>query len=439
MPSMSPAVLLIDDDASFVHSFSSYAKIRGCEVAVATSLHHAAPMLRERDAPDLVVLDLGLPDGSGLDLMRDVPRDMLERVVVVTGDPCAATARRAQQFPIIDYVVKPLRRRLLNDLFRRASDNARSRAFLDDEPCEALLGGSRPMAEVRQRIRRIAGYDDTVLLQGPSGTGKELAARAIHALSGRAGPFVAVNCGASQADLLGSHLFGHERGSFTGAVRDHRGYFEQAADGTLFLDEITEMPLELQPYLLRVLESHTVTPLGGNQPREVALRIVAACNVDPLVAIEQGKLRPDLFYRLAQFPIRMPSLAERPDDVSGLAATFLDKLNREHGREKYFSAAAADALQQRAWPGNVRELKHVVRLAFIMAEGDRIDVHDLEPVWTAEPQAANAPFDGTLEEIERQAILSALARHGDNKTLAARQLGISVKTIYNKLERYRCP
>lgn len=436
-PPTPPAVLLIDDDASFAQSFSSYAKIHGCEVAVATTLQRAVPMLRQHDAPDLVVLDLGLPDGSGLDLMHHVSRDMIERLVVVTGDPCAETARRAQQFPIIEYVVKPLRRRLLNDLFRRASDNARSRGGVADEGASATLRGrSRAMADVRERIRRIARYEDTVLLQGASGTGKELAARAIHTLSGREGSFVAVNCGASHSDLLGSHLFGHERGSFTGAVRDHRGYFEQATDGTLFLDEITEMPLELQPYLLRVLESHAVTPIGASRARDVAVRVVAACNVDPMVAMEQGKLRQDLYYRLAQFPIRMPALAERPEDIAPLAEEFLDALNRRHGQAKYFSPGALEALQRRPWPGNVRELKHVVRLAFIMSDQDGIDAGELEPVWTPPPDPAQI-LQGTLEDIERQAILATLARHGDNKTLAARQLGISVKTIYNKLDRYR--
>ncbi|MGA0588676.1 sigma-54-dependent transcriptional regulator [Dyella sp. KRB-257] len=437
MPPTSPAVLLIDDDASFAQAFSSYAKIYGCEVAIATTIKRAVPMLRQHRAPDLVVLDLSLPDGSGLDLMHQVPRDTIERLVVVTGDPCADTARRAQQFPIIEYVVKPLRRRLLNDLFRRASDNARSRGMIDREgACATLRGRSRAMTDLRQRIRRIATYEDTVLLQGASGTGKELAARAIHTLSGRGGSFIAVNCGASQGELLGSHLFGHKRGSFTGAIRDHRGYFEQAMGGTLFLDEITEMPLDLQPYLLRVLESRTVTPIGASHARDVDVRVVAACNVDPMVAMAQGRLRPDLYYRLAQFPIRMPALAERPEDIVPLAEEFLDALNRRHGQAKYFSAASLHALQQRSWPGNVRELKHVVRLAFILSEHDEIDASEMEPVWTQPSDAAQAP-NGTLEEIERQVIFATLARYGDNKTLAARHLGVSVKTIYNKLDRYR--
>jgi DNA-binding NtrC family response regulator len=439
MSSVAPAVLLVDDDASFARALVSYGEARGCDMAVVHTLERAASMLHSMAMPDLIILDLGLPDGCGLGLIEHAPADTTERTVVVTGNPCAESAQRAWRFPIMDYLVKPLGQRRIDELFRRAGANARSRMAggLHGSPGDTLLGMSRRMQEVRNAIRLIAPYDDTVLLSGPSGTGKELAAQAVHALSGRRGRFVAVNCGATSAELLGSHLFGHERGSFTGAVRDHRGYFEQAQGGTLFLDEITEMPRALQPYLLRVLETGMVTPLGAMTPRRVDVRVVAACNSDPLRCVEHGRLRSDLYYRLAQFPIRMPSLGERVGDIAYLAEEFLDALNDCYGTARQFSPDALGALQRRPWPGNVRELKHTVRRAYLLAERDTITPANLGDADAISADGRDTESSATLESIERQAIYAALARHDENKTLAARQLGISVKTIYNKLERYR--
>jgi DNA-binding NtrC family response regulator len=430
--------LLVDDDVAFARSLTSYAKARGCDMEVAPTLQRAAPFFSGHNPPDLILLDLGLPDGCGLDLIERVPPESLSRLIVLTGDPSAETAHRAQQFPIMDYMVKPLRQHRLDDLFLRAGEHARARwlRHVGNDARGLLLGGSRRMREVRAALSRIAPYEDAVLLTGASGTGKELAARALHQLSGRTGAFVAVNCGASSAELLGSHLFGHVRGSFTGAIRDHRGYFEQAAGGTLFLDEITEMPVELQPYLLRVLESRTVTPLGSTLARQTEVRIVAACNVDPQRAMERGHLRPDLYYRLAQFPVQMPTLAERPGDIATLAQSFVDAFNAAHGTARRLTDGAVAVLQGREWPGNVRELKHAIRRACILCGHETIEARDVMEMRHGASLEEDA-MAGTLEQIERRAILRTLAKHDDNKTLAAQELGISVKTIYNKLERYR--
>jgi len=280
--------------------------------------------------------------------------------------------------------------------------------------------------------------DITVLIHGESGTGKELAARAVHELSGRKGRFVAVNCGAVAPELLPSEMFGHERGSFTGAVRDHAGYFEQAEGGTLFLDEFTEMPLALQTHLLRVLEERRVTRVGSHKSQPVDVRVVAACNRVPAEAVDQGLLRQDLYYRLMDFPIRMPALREHPEDIPYIAAHLLDQLNERYETARQFSAEAVARLMAHHWPGNVRELRHVIQRAFVLAE-ETIEV-------PASPEAMEAPlrdktrFDMhvgmSLEEMEKRALLGTLEYFNHDKARTADVLGISLKTIYNKLARY---
>src|SRR5262249_7110323 len=232
-----------------------------------------------------------------------------------------------------------------------------------------LLGASEPMLHLYEMLNRVAPTDATVFLIGESGTGKDLAAQTLHHLSRRSkGPVLPLNCGAISPTLIESELCGHERGSFTGAAGRHKGYFERAHGGTLFLDEISEMPFELQVKLLRVLETGTVARIGGDQPVDVDVRVFAATNRDPQKAVSEGKLREDLLYRLSVFPIHMPPLRERGDDVELLATCFLGELNQRHGTAKVFTDEAMERLRSHSWPGNVRELKNVVHRAFIMAE-----------------------------------------------------------------------
>lgn len=302
-----------------------------------------------------------------------------------------------------------------------------------------MLGSSPAMQSMYQQIARVTATCATVFISGESGTGKELVARTIHESSRRRRrQFVAVNCGAIPAQLGESALFGHERGSFTGAVRDHRGYFERAHGGTLFLDEITEMPLELQVKLLRVLESRSFSRVGADHEIEIDVRIIAATNRDPLEAVASGRLREDLLYRLQVFPLHVPALRERGQDIAVLAEHFLSLFARQEDIAKPLSVSAASAMRSYHWPGNVRELKNRLHRAYIMAD----DIIEAEHVFPHPPSGSLTSSSllvqiGTsLAAAERELILATVAQCGA-KGQAARLLGISDKTLYNKLQRYQ--
>jgi DNA-binding NtrC family response regulator len=307
-----------------------------------------------------------------------------------------------------------------------------------------IYGQSAAMTIVYQMISKVAPSEASVLLIGESGTGKELAANAIHDESAcRAGPFVAINCGAFSANLIEAELFGYERGAFTGATRSHRGCFERATGGTLFLDEITEMPVELQIKLLRALETGRFYRVGGEQEMKVNVRIISATNRDPNQAVTQGLLREDLLYRLAVFPLPLPPLRAREADIELLAQHFLDELNAAAGTQKGFTAAAREYLAQHDWPGNVRELKNAVQRAFIMADSEVM--FDARAHGTA--NARKAPVNsgpllqfavGTpLQDIEREVIVATLEHCHGRKRETAELLGVSLKTLYNRLNEYR--
>jgi DNA-binding NtrC family response regulator len=302
-----------------------------------------------------------------------------------------------------------------------------------------MLGRSERMQTLFEQIRRVAPLDVCVIAHGESGTGKELVAHAIHDLSGRKGAFVAVNCGAVAAELLSSHLFGHERGAFTGALQSHAGFFEQANGGSLFLDEVTEMPAALQVFLLRVLETRVLTRVGGTREIPVDVRVIAACNRDPAQAVADGRLRADLYYRLNEFPIEVPPLCERREDIPLLAAHFLERLNERYGTSRRFNAESLRNLAERPWPGNVRELRHAVQRHYILANDDEIAIHsDPAPRSIAESDGSIRFAVGmTFDDVEREMLLKTLASCNNNKRQAARALGITAKTIYNRLLRYR--
>ena len=304
----------------------------------------------------------------------------------------------------------------------------------------ALYGESKPMQRLFELIARVAPTRASVIISGESGTGKEAVARAIHDMSKQNGkPFIAVNCGAIPANLIEAELFGHERGSFTGAVRMHKGCFERAAGGTLFLDEVTEMPQDMQVKLLRVLETGRFCRIGGDQEIEASVRIIAATNRCPPIAVETGQLRADLLYRLAVFPIEVPALRDRGNDIDLLAQLFLDQLNAEDRAQKKFSAASRRFLREHRWPGNVRELKNVVQRAYILAD-------EVLDVSAAAGPTKPAAIDGDcvavllgskLADAERSLIFATLDRCRGNKTRAAQVLGVSLKTLYNRLNEYR--
>jgi len=305
-----------------------------------------------------------------------------------------------------------------------------------------ILYGSSPIMErLYQQIERVAATDATVLLVGESGTGKELISQAIHQIGPRRDKtFVAVNCGAIPAHLIEAALFGHEKGSFTGAVKQHVGYFEHASGGTLFLDEITEMPVDMQVKLLRVLESGTFMRVGGDEEVKVDVRLIAATNRDLEAAVKDGQLREDLMYRLAVFPVRIPPLRERGMDIELLAQQFLDALNEKNKTEKTFSRSSLDVIRTYSWPGNVRELKNVVHRAYILS-ADVLNIEDCITEIAAKKPTVHEGylnfFVGTpLAEAQREIILATLKHYSGNKRLTADTLGISLKTLYNRLKEY---
>ena len=302
-----------------------------------------------------------------------------------------------------------------------------------------LRGGSSPMRKLFRTMRKVAGSDTSVLLIGESGTGKELVAQSLHMFSERAGgEFVAMNCAAVPKELFESELFGHEKGAFSGAIRRHLGYFERADGGTLFLDEITEMPIELQAKLLRVLELGQFRRVGGETDQHSDARIIAATNRDPDQAIAEGELREDLYFRIARFPLRIPPLRDRGSDVRGLTLYFLNELNARNETAIGISEAALEQIEGYSWPGNVRELRSVLEQAYILAN-EQIEPGHLKGL------EDDAEFSGdyirvsataTVEEAEKKLILAALETHGGDKQAAADSLGVSLKTLYNRLNVY---
>ncbi|HTR09868.1 MAG TPA: sigma-54 dependent transcriptional regulator [Paraburkholderia sp.] len=443
-----PHVLIVDDDAETREALATVVSEDGLTTAQAGDLREARIQL-VRQMPDVVFTDLKLPDGSGTDLFEDLdPRSGVE-LVVITGHASVETAVDALKSGAIDYLVKPINlqrvKAILNRL-PRAGDLKAEIGTLRGELRRMgrfglMLGNSPAIQDVYDQISRVAPTPASVMLVGESGTGKEVAAQTIHQLSlRRKHEFLAVNCGAISPNLIESEMFGHERGSFTGADRQHKGYFERANGGTLFLDEITEMPVELQVKLLRVLETGMFMRVGTTKEIETDVRLIAATNRDPEQAVEEGKLRLDLYHRLNVFPITLPPLRERGKDVELLAQAFLDELNERHGTKKQFPAAVREMLATYPWPGNVRELKNYVQRAHIMSgnDGDFTATVPLQ-ISLSKPVAGTAvtiPFGTSLADADRQLILATLEQCGGVKTRAAEILGISLKTLYNRLVEY---
>lgn len=435
-----PHVLVIDDDALVRETLAEVARDCGYSVAEVDTIRDAMLQL-DMQPPDLVLADLGLPDGDGIDVCRSAAALGAE-IVVITGQSSTETAVQTLRLGAQDYLIKPVSMDRLEKIFRRVSAAHGCAAVSDQGRFGDMIGESAPMLSVYQQISRVAPSDATVLVIGESGTGKELAARAVHQFSKRRDkPFIAVNCGAIATNLIESEMFGHERGSFTGAERQHKGYFERADGGTLFLDEITEMPADLQVKLLRVLETGRFMRVGTHQELSCDVRVVAATNRRPEEAVREGKLREDLYYRLAVFPLELPPLRARGDDIELLANHFLAGLNAEGGTSNVFSESALAWMKSYEWPGNVRELRNHVRRAYIMADGDEIDASSF-PVGLGtdgggdDANGITLTVGTTLAEADRRLILATLAHCGGIKKRTAETLGVSSKTLYNRLETY---
>jgi len=529
----SKSVLVVEDDENSADLLSTFARSEGFNASIASSLAEARQQLIVHK-PGIVLLDLGLPDGSGMDLFSDENLRGDAEIVLITGNASVETSVQALRLGAADYLIKPVSLKLLRTVLTRLADAplrgaapsptlggeklesedaasaaaARPAGSAEEAPDRGsdnfggMYGVSQAMRDVFTQIERVARTSVSVFIVGESGTGKELVAESIHRFSHRKnGPFEAVNCGAISAQLIESELFGHEKGSFTGAIKQHKGFFERASGGTLFLDEITEMPLDLQVKLLRVLETGTFSRVGSDSPLRSDVRVVAATNRQPINAVRDGKLREDLYYRLNVFQIGLPPLRERLEDLPLIARHFLAQYAKREGRKLSITDAAINVLRSYHWPGNVRELRNFIHRTAIMVDDKAIDADALPPfdarnvvgsgtmaerypitqpesVGSGTPAhptatgavpaeangstavldevesrtAANATLDeaegtdqmpvvpvrvgSTIADAERDLIIATLAYCDGAKERTADMLGISLKTLYNRLRAY---
>ena len=431
-----PHVLIVDDDLVSSNFLREVAREEGLSSVVVTSLKQASIQIALQ-RPDIIFTAQHLGDGSGLSLLDRSGESSRMRVILMMADPHVEAVINAWRLGAMDYLTKPLdlhrTRRWLRELPVAAKDASRQVSFT------RLMGDSAAMQILSEHISRVAPTEATVFLLGESGTGKELVAQKIHAQSPRLHqPFLPINCGAISPQLIESEIFGHEKGSFTGADRQHKGYFERACGGTLFLDEVVEMPVNLQVKLLRVLETGTFMRIGSHQTLIADVRIIAATNRDPEIAIAEGRLRLDLFHRLNVFPLRIPPLRDREHDIELLARHFLAELNSIHSTAKTLPESAIGVLRSHHWPGNVRELRNFVHRTYILSD-EVVDVQMLEPLPAschASEITLSIPVGTSLADVDRKLIFATMALCGGVKKRAADLLGISLKTLYNRLEEY---
>jgi two-component system, NtrC family, response regulator len=443
-----PTLLLVDDDPE-IREQMKWALASDYELLEASDRPSALRSVRQA-MPHIILLDLGLPpdtDGAseGLAVLREALQiNPLIKVIVLTGNSDRANAIAAIQSGGYDFIEKPVQLDVLKIVLQRAAYlsnlEQENRSFQQQaglKEAVGLMGNSRPMQEVFRNIRLVGTSDVPVLITGESGTGKELVARAIHGQSARtSGAFVAINCGAIPDTLLESELFGYEKGAFTGAVQQRKGRIESARGGTLFLDEIGDIPLALQVKLLRFLQNHEIQRLGGNETIVVDARVLAATNIDLQKAMNEGRFREDLYYRLCVVTIDVPPLRERGSDIPLLARTFLVRASDELKKPlKGFTPQAIDALTSHGWPGNVRELENRVKRAVVMAEGWYVTPENLELQTTVSTVEAST-LKSSRDHHEKELVRLAMEKAEGNVTRAASYLGVSRPTLYQMLARY---
>ncbi len=442
-------VLIVDDEADSREALAELTQHWGYDVQTASDGTEALRRAIEWH-PDVILTDLVMPNMDGLWLLRALRAELPEcPVVLLTGRGTIQTAVQAIREGAFDFIEKPLEVPRLRLVMERALEKQETmrevqllrRRLAALAPGTDMIGTGPAMARVFELVKKVAPSNASVVIGGESGTGKEVVARAIHNLSPRRDKaFVALNCSAIPATLIESELFGYERGAFTGADQRRLGNFELAHNGTLFLDEIGELPLELQAKFLRVLEDHRIRRLGGRGEVEVDVRVICATNRDLKEEIRRGRFREDLYFRLHVFTIGLPPLKERREDIPLLVHHFIDKYNAETGKRVQGVAPSALALLQGyAWPGNIRELRNTVERAMILVDGDIIGEEHLPPdMQTSRPAAATlrVPLGIPIEKVEKEYILASLQRNAGNKARTAEALGISEKTLYNKLNRY---
>lgn len=452
-------ILIVDDHTAARESVADVLRHAGYQVADAASAVEALPML-ERGSYDVVVTDLQMPGMDGLEFIRQISQRSLDvQILMITAHATISSAVEAMRFGAFDYLEKPFDATRLEKQVAHAIERGRllgtelesKGPSICDQVAEGIgaedigmVGNSRAMTELRERIAQVAPTEETVLICGESGTGKELVAKAIHSLSPRAnGPLVSLNCPALSAQLTESELFGHRHGAFTGADSDRVGRFEMAEQGTILLDEITEIDLPLQAKLLRVLQERTFERVGCNEIRAADVRVVASTNRDLSKEVAEGRFREDLYYRLAVVPLFIPPLRERGDDVQLLADHFLARAARRLGREVCtLDSSARELFAKYSWPGNVRELENIVTRACVLNSGEVVTGDEFRP-WLQSPEDVDSPtteaalpVGASLEDVERQMILATLEHFEGHRAKTASALGIGVRTLSGKLRNY---
>ncbi len=450
---MKSTILVVDDDASLRRVLEYNLQDAGYQVFSAAGGEEGLALFAE-EAPALVISDMKMPGMDGMQLLKAIKERSPETLVImVTAFGTIDIAVDAMKAGAYDYITKPFNRDELRLTVAKALkfsgltvENRRLKDELADKTdYHTIIGSSKAMGRVFEIVRKVADTEASILLTGESGTGKELVARSIHQQSGRRhAPFIAINCAAIPRDLLESELFGHVKGAFTGAIKDKTGKFQIADGGTLFLDEVGELPIELQPKLLRALQEKVIEPVGGTKEQRLDVRIVAATNLDMDKALSEATFREDLYYRLAVIPIHLPSLRERREDINLLLRYFCKKHQAD---AVVFDAGATAALNVYGWPGNVRELENLVERLMIMRSSDVITVIDLpdkilsgglmSDASSNSGKVVNLPIGGySLEQLEREVVTEALEQNSWNQTAAARFLRIPRHTLIYRMEKY---
>ena len=453
---MKNPILLVEDDVVFSKMLGKFLERNGYEVVRCYNLEEAEKSLNA--SLSLVFTDLRLPDGDGINFLKKVKEGYLDLpVVVMTSYAEVSTAVEAMKLGAFDYISKPFQQEDVLNVIKNAQSSTRTASLpkkenvkADNSPGKAaqpvvtnensyIEGVSAASKKLNKFISLVAPTDMSVLITGESGTGKEVIAKSIHLKSERRNkPFIAVDCGAIPKEIASSEFFGHVKGSFTGAITDKKGHFEEANGGTIFLDEVGNLSYDNQIQLLRALQERRIKPIGSSKEIEVDIRVLAATNEDLLAAVGKGEFREDLYHRLNEFSIKVPSLSERKDDLMIFASYFLEKANEKlHKNVQGFTEKAVQKMLLYTWGGNLRELSNTVKRAALLTQGDYITENELpEPVITETRHFPTERFSFSTKENERELIISALHETHNNKTEAAKLLGFTRKTLYNKLKAY---
>jgi len=450
MNSTKPRILVVDDDRSICKLMGSILEMESYPFRVAMSGEQALRAMDEEQF-DILVSDIYLGDDSGLHLLEHIKAINADaEVVIMTAHGSMETAAHAVQNGAFDYISKPfvidemlgiLHR--IEEKFRLVQDSTVGAELVDTLPNTEIIGATPKMVEIYKKVAKIARTDSPVLVVGDSGSGKELVARAVHLHSQRAAaPFLVVNCGALPETLLESELYGHERGSFTGATGARKGLLESASGGTVFLDEITETSLSFQVKLLRVIQEREIRRVGSNETVQVDIRLIAATNRDLREMVRMNRFREDLFHRLNVFTIALPPLRDRTQDIPLLASYFIKMFTEKHGKVVRLAADAVEAMKRYSWPGNVRELKNMLERAITfndtgVIQADELDFGEIEDdtAFGAADAAHSGTANSSLDQMEKDHIIKVLKETGGNKKRAAQILGIERRTLYNKAKR----